>query len=108
MVPEVAVIVVVPTARVVATPAVLIVANEEVFEVQVTEAEMFFDVPSEKVPVAVNWLVKPTGTDTVAGVTAMERRVTTGAAMVAFTVAVPVRPPVSVTVSETVYVPAAE
>jgi hypothetical protein len=37
----------------------------------------------------------------------MERRVTTGAAMVAFTVAVPVRPPVSVTVSETVYVPAA-
>jgi hypothetical protein len=37
----------------------------------------------------------------------MERRVTTGAAMVAFTVAVPVRPLVSVTVSETVYVPAA-
>jgi hypothetical protein len=102
MVPEVAVIVVDPTARVVARPAAFMVAIGADFEVQVTEAEMFFVVPSEKVPVAVNWLVKPTGTDTVAGVTAMERRVTTGAAMVAFTVAVPVRPPVSVTVSETV------
>jgi hypothetical protein len=54
------------------------------------------------VPVAVNGLVRPTGTDTAAGVTAIDRSVATGAAMVALTVAVPVRPLVSVTVSETV------
>ena len=100
--PEVAVIVVDPTARLVATPAALIVAAEVVFEVQVTEAEMFFDVPSEYVPVAVNVLVRPTGTDTEAGVTAMDCSVATGAAMVALAVIIPVSPLVSVTVSETV------
>lgn len=100
--PEVAVIVVDPTARLVATPAALIVATEVVFEVQVTRAEIFCDVPLEYVPVAVNELLKPTGTDTAAGVTAMERSVAAGAEIVALTVAAPVRPLVSVTVSETV------
>jgi hypothetical protein len=38
----------------------------------------------------------------VGGVTAIDRSVAAGAAMVALTVAVPVRPLVSVTVSETV------
>jgi uncharacterized membrane protein len=98
MLPEVAVIVVDPTARLATTPAALIVATEAVFEAQVTEAEIFRDVPSEYVPVAVNWLVKPTGTDTAGGVTAMDSRV---AVIVALVVAVPVRPLVSVTVSET-------
>jgi hypothetical protein len=47
MAPEVAVIDVDPTARLVATPAALIVATEVVFEAQVTAAVIFREVPSE-------------------------------------------------------------
>ena len=41
-------------------------------EAQVTESVMFCVDPSEKVPVAVNWIVFPSATDGVVGVTAIE------------------------------------
>ena len=54
IVPEVAVIVEVPTAMVVANPAVLMVATLVTEDVQVAELNRFAVVPLEYVPVAVN------------------------------------------------------
>ena len=70
--PEVAVITEEPATTPVARPFATIVAADVVPDVQVTEVVMFRDVPSEYVPVAVNWFVKPAGMDGFAGVTAMD------------------------------------
>jgi hypothetical protein len=75
MVPEVAVMVVVPAATAVASPLLLIVAVAGLDEVQVTELVISWVVPSENVPVAVNCWVAPPVTFGLAGVTAMEDRV---------------------------------
>ena len=58
MLPCVAVIDVVPTARPVARPVALIEANVGTDDAQVTELEMLDWVPSENVPVAVNCCVR--------------------------------------------------
>lgn len=71
-VPEVAVIVVVPAATPVASPAVLIVATAAADELQVAELVRFWVLPSLKVPVAVNCWVAPLEIDGFAGVTAIE------------------------------------
>ena len=52
--PEVAVIVVVPAATVMARPALLIGATEVLDELQLTDAVISWVVPSKNVPVAVN------------------------------------------------------
>ena len=52
--PEVAVMVVVPAATVVARPALLIVATEVLDELQATVVVISWVVPSKNVPVAVN------------------------------------------------------
>jgi len=53
-VPEVAVMVVVPTVTAVAKPLALTVATDVFDEVQVTDVVISWVVPSENVPVAVN------------------------------------------------------
>lgn len=77
--PEVAVIVLVPTAMAVARPfepvALLIVATVVVFELQVTVVVMSWVEVSEYVPVAVNCWCAPTIMLGLTGVTAMETRV---------------------------------
>jgi hypothetical protein len=75
MLPEVALIVVVPTATAVASPAALMVAVAGVPEAHVTLVVMFCVVPLLSVPVAVNCRVSPAAIDKVAGVTAMETKV---------------------------------
>jgi hypothetical protein len=75
IVPEVAVMVVVPAVRAVARPFLLTTATVVMDEVQVTSAVISWVVPSEKVPVAVNCWVVPPGTLGLAGVIAMEDRV---------------------------------
>jgi len=67
--PEVAIIVVLPTAKAVARPALLTEACAGPVELQVTAAVRFCVLPSLKVPVAVNCCVMPLGTETFAGVT---------------------------------------
>lgn len=73
MPPLVAVMVVVPAIRPVATPELLMEATVGVEEDQVTATEPVL--PSEKVPVAVNDLVPPTAREALAGVMANESRV---------------------------------
>src|SRR5580658_4656407 len=85
-VPQVAVIVVVPSARPVANPEVLMVAVAVVEEFHVSVVRVFM-LPSLYVPVAVYCWVPPMPMVAVAGVTAMLVRV--GAA-VTFRIAVPV------------------
>lgn len=88
--PEVAVIVVLPCATVVARPAVeLIVATAGVFELHCTVTVMFCVLPSLNVPVAVNCCIEPTGSVGIAGVTVIETR----AAAVTVTVVEPVMAP---------------
>ena len=71
-VPELAVMVVVPTATAVARPPAAMVAAAGVDDVQVTEAVMSCVELSAYVAVAVNCCVRPAGTLGVAGVTAIE------------------------------------
>jgi len=97
-VPELAVMVVVPTATAVARPPAAMVAAAGVDDVQVTEAVMSCVELSAYVAVAVNCCVRPAGTLGVAGVTAIE----TSAGTVS--VVLPVTPP---EFAEIVVVPAA-
>ena len=75
IVPEVAVIVVVPAVPAVARPLLLMDAVDVLDELQVTDADISWVVPSENVPVAVNCWVTTRGMVGLAGVTAMEERV---------------------------------
>ena len=75
IVPEAAVMVVVPAVRAVARPLLLTVATAVLDELQVTEIVTSWVVPSENVPVAVNCWVTTRGMVGLAGVTAMEERV---------------------------------
>lgn len=70
--PEVAVMVVVPAAAVVASPLPLIVATPLLVEVHLTELVMFCVVPLLKVPVAVYCTVAPAVTESLAGVTTID------------------------------------
>lgn len=70
--PDVAVMVVFPVATPRASPAALTAATAGADEVQATELVMFDVLPSESVPVAVNCCDCPTGTDALAGVTAID------------------------------------
>jgi hypothetical protein len=92
-VPEVALMVAVPCARLVAKPAVgallLIVATAGMSELHCTVPVMFCVVLSLNVPVAVNCCVVPRGTVGIAGVTAME----TNTALVTVIVVEPVIEP---------------
>ena len=72
IVPEVAVIVVVPGVRLVASPPLLTVAIAVADEVHVTVLVRVCVVPLLYVPVAVNCCFSPAGTDGDAGVTAIE------------------------------------
>ena len=74
IVPEVAVMVAVPAATAVTTPLLLTVATDGFDELQVTCVAIRWLVPSEYVPVAVNWRVTPSGMLGLAGVTTMENR----------------------------------
>jgi len=73
--PEVAVIVAVPTATAVARPLMLTVATDVLDELQVTCVVIPRLVPSEYVPMATNCWVFPAGMLGLAGVTEMEDRV---------------------------------
>jgi hypothetical protein len=73
--PKSALIVVLPVAKLAATPWALIVAVVGVEEVQTTEPVMSCVEESLNVPVAVNCSVVPTGMLGLAGVTAIEERV---------------------------------
>ena len=73
--PDVALIVLVPTATAVANPPALMVAVVVVPEAHVTEAVRFCVLLSLYVPVAVNCCVRPLATEGLAGVTAMDFRV---------------------------------
>jgi hypothetical protein len=99
-VPEVAEMVVVPVARVVARPPAAMVAVAVLDDAQVTEAVRFCVELSVYVPVAVNCCVRPFATLGLAGVTAME----TSAADITVSVVLPVMLP---EVAEMVVVPAA-
>jgi hypothetical protein len=76
-VPEVARIVVVPTAIPVASPEALIDATPGVVELQLTELVKSRDEPSLNVPVAVNCCVPAIGIEEVVGLRAMEARLMT-------------------------------
>jgi hypothetical protein len=78
--PEVAVMVVVPAATAVARPLLLTVATDVLDEVQVTCVVISWLEPSEYVPKAANWWVNSTGTLGVAGVTEIETGFTVGPA----------------------------
>jgi hypothetical protein len=99
-VPEVAEMVVVPTATVVARPLAEIVAVVVVEDAHVTDAVRFCVVLSLYVPVAVNCCESPFATLGLAGVTAME----TSAAPCTVSVVLPVTVP---EVAEMVVVPTA-
>ncbi len=73
--PTVARIVLLPTARLEARPLAVIVAAAVLLEVQEAEAVRSCVLLSEKVPVAVNCCVTPTGMEGLAGVMAMDTRV---------------------------------
>ncbi len=75
MLPDDALIVVVPAANVAAKPELFIVATPVFDELQVTAVVMFCVVLSENVPVAANCLVVPLAMLGLDGVTAMDTRV---------------------------------
>ncbi|HZW93196.1 MAG TPA: hypothetical protein VFF64_09615, partial [Candidatus Eremiobacteraceae bacterium] len=75
IVPDLAVMVALPGATAVASPALLIVATAAFDEVQVAVLVRFCVVPLLYVPVAVNCCVYPAATEGVAGVTAIETRI---------------------------------
>jgi hypothetical protein len=85
IVPEAAVIVVVPSATVVAKPLVLIVAIDVAEEVQVAVFVRFWVVPLLYVPVALYCCVLPAATEAVEGATEIEVKT----AAVTVSVAVP-------------------
>jgi hypothetical protein len=89
MEPKAAEIVLVPAARLEASPLLLIVAEAAVEELQSTDAVMSCVLLSLKVPVAVNCLVAPMGMVELTGETESETRV----AFVTVTAAVPLTPP---------------
>jgi len=92
--PDVAVIVAVPCATLVASPVVVMVATAGVLELHCTVLVMFCVLPSLNVPVAVNCCVIPSGNVGIAGVTAIE----TSVAVVTVTVVEPlIDPDVAVT-----------
>jgi hypothetical protein len=71
-IPEVAVTIVAPAARAAARPLLSTVATRVLDELQVTCLVMLKLVPSEKMPMAVNCWLTPTGMLELAGVTDME------------------------------------
>ena len=75
MEPDVAVIVVLPCATDVASPALLIVAMLVADEAQVTVPVRFCVLPLEYVPVAVNCCIRPSVIEGLVGVTAIDTRV---------------------------------
>ncbi len=80
--PTVARIVLVPTARLEARPLAEIVAAAVLLEVQEAEAVRSSVLLSEKVPVAVNCCVTPTGMERLVAVTAMDTSVAAVTVMV--------------------------
>jgi hypothetical protein len=70
--PDLAVIVVDPTAAVVARPARLMVATLVAEDAQLAEDVRSWVLPSEYVPVALNWAVVPFAIDGLAGDTAID------------------------------------
>ena len=116
-VPKAAAIVVLPVARLVATPVLAIVAAAGFEELQTTDPEMSCVLLSLKVPVATNCFEAPIGMVEFAGVTAIETRlapVTVIAALpvidptVAFTLPVPPATPAASPEESTVTTPGAE
>jgi hypothetical protein len=92
--PDVAVMVAVPCATLVARPVGVMVATAGVLELHCREPLMFCVLPSLNVPVAVNCCVIPSGRVGIAGVTAIE----TSVAVVTVTVDEPlIEPAVAVT-----------
>ena len=73
--PDVAVMVVVPMETAKASPALSIVATDGLDELQVTCVVKSFLVPLEYVPMAINCCIAPTGILGLTGITAMEDRV---------------------------------
>jgi hypothetical protein len=73
--PDVALIIVVPSANMETFPPVVIVATDVTDELQVTEAVKSFVELSEYVPVALNCWVAPTAILELVGVTAMDTRI---------------------------------
>ncbi len=100
MVPDTAVMVVVPIAIPVASPLALIAAVDVALELHVAVAVRFEVLPSLNVPVAVNCCVSPAATDGLTGVTAID------CSMAAVTVSVVV-PLMAPDVAVTVVVPTA-
>jgi hypothetical protein len=96
MLPEVAVIVVVPAETGVTfplEPAVLLtVATDAANELQVTDDVIFCVLPSEKIPVAVNCSVVPRAMLGLVGVTSMDTSVAVGAELLLFP-PIPLRTP---------------
>jgi hypothetical protein len=78
MVPDTAVIVVVPAAAAVARPVALIVATPVFDDVQFTVAVTFRILLSAKVPVAVNCWAPPAGIEAFGGVTEIDTRAGAG------------------------------
>ena len=87
--PDLAVIVVDPTAAVVARPARLMVATLVAEDAQLAEDVRSWVLPSEYVPVALNWAVVPFAIDGLAGDTAID----TSAAAVTFKGVLPLTDP---------------
>src|SRR5208337_4916443 len=87
--PEVAVMVVVPAARAVARPLLLTVATDMLDELQVTCVVISWVVPSEYVPEAASCLVFPITMLGLSGVTDMEDRVAEVTVRVVFPEIVP-------------------
>jgi hypothetical protein len=75
IVPAVAVMVAVPGAMAVAKPWLSTVATDVLDELQVMRPVISWLVPSEYTPKAANWVVSPTGTLGLTGVTDMEAKV---------------------------------
>lgn len=95
-----AVIVELPAATVVAEPELSIVAMLPSDELQVALSEMSWELPSLKLPMAMNCCVDPTGTEGLAGVTTIDEMtagvtVVDAAALIEPTVAVIVTEPVA-------------
>ena len=75
MLPELAVIVVTPGARPVASPPGLMLAIVGAVELHITEAVRFLMLPSSKLPMAVNCVVLPRAREVFRGVTVIDSRV---------------------------------
>ena len=95
--PDVAVICVVPAATPVASPlepaAFEIVATDPSLDDHVTESVKSCVLPSENVPVAVNWRVNPAGIVVLIGVTSIDTRPAADAGEVPIAVSTPMNNP---------------